>query len=203
MRSRTRLVTLIILAVTFALGLAACGPGAQQVVPTAAIATGAAVESLPTAPLAPGGDQAYPPPAAAPVNPYPSEGEAAMAPTPTVGPYPPPAEEFREPRFRIDRPVAAAATLLTGQAPPNVALAVMDVTYNGTLLGAGRSDENGRFSIPVSGLVGGNRIGVTVGELQQGQTLNQMAEQYYPYRGEGFMNLPNVGLFFDTVLVQP
>jgi len=196
---------MIILALALALALAACGPGAQQAAPTIAAAATGGVESLPTAPAAPAGDTlAYPPPAdVAPANPYPSEGEAALPPTPTVGPYPPPAEEFREPRFRIDQPVAAGATLLTGQAPPNVALAVMDVTYNGTLLGAGRSDETGRFSIPVSGLVSGNRIGVTVGELQQGQTLNQMAEQYYPYRGEGFMNLPNVGLFFDTVLVEP
>ena len=79
----------------------------------------------------------------------------------------------------------------------------MDVTYNGQLLGTGRSDEAGRFSIPVSGLVEGNRIGIGIGELAEGQTLNQMAEQYFPYRGEGFMNLPNVGIFFETILVGP
>lgn len=206
MRLRIQPVTLLIVAALLMSALAACGPSAQQAAPTVASApatTGA--EALPTVPSAPAGeDTSYPPPAVVEtVNPYPAEGEAAMGPTPTVGPYPPPPEEFREPRFRIDQPVAASATQVTGQAPPNVALAVLDVTYNGSLLGTGRSDENGRFTIPVSGLVEGNRIGVTIGELQEGQTLNQMAEQYYPYRGEGFMNLPNVGIFFDTVQVQP
>jgi hypothetical protein len=154
-----------------------------------------------TAPPADAAAGAYPPPTPAPADPYPADGQAA----PTVAPaaYPPAAETFQEPRFRFDQPIAANATTITGQAPPNVALAIMDVTYNGALLGSGRSDDNGRFDIPVSGLVGGNRIGITVGELSAGQTLNQMAEQYFPYRGEGFMNLPNVGIFFDTVLVEP
>jgi hypothetical protein len=31
----------------------------------------------------------------------------------------------------------------------------------------------------------------------------QTAEMYFPYRGEGFQNLPNVGVFYDTTLVQP
>ena len=66
-----------------------------------------------------------------------------------------------------------------------------------------RSDDSGRFTIPVTGLVAGNRIGLAVGELVEGQTLSQMAEQFFPYRGEGFMNLPNVGIFFDTVQVAP
>ncbi len=79
----------------------------------------------------------------------------------------------------------------------------MDITYNGAVLGTGNSDDSGRFSIPVSGMIEGNRIGLTVGALAAGQTLEQMAESYFPYRGEGFMNLPNLGIFFDTTIVSP
>ena len=149
--------------------------------------------------------EGYPAPAVVVETPesYPAPGEGVPPVTPPTGAYPPAEETFQEPRFRLDQPVAATATTVTGQAPPGVPLAIMDVTYNGTLLGTGRSDDNGQFSIPVSGLVAGNRIGISVAELTAGQSLNQMAEMYFPHRGEGFMNLPNVGIFFDTTLVQP
>ncbi len=210
MRSKTysqMMITLFVLAAVMAVA-AACGPTTPQT--TATVESAPVLESastevvvLPTVP--PAGGESYPPPAAPveTVNPYPAEGEAALPPTVAPAAYPPAEETFQEPRFRIDQPVAANATTITGQAPPGTALALMDVTYNGMLLGTGRSDESGLFTIPVSGLVAGNRIGLGIGELAEGQTLNQMAEQYYPYRGEGFMNLPNVGIFFDTVQVSP
>lgn len=210
MRSRIHsklIITLLVLAASLAIA-AACGPTTPQTPATPAASTPALesaptdVAILPTAP--PAGGESYPAPAAVEtVNPYPGEGQAALPPTMPPEAYPPAEETFQEPRFRIDPPVAANATTITGQAPPGVALAIMDVTYNGVLLGSGRSDDSGRFTIPVSGLVAGNRIGLTVGELAEGQTLNQMAEQYYPHRGEGFMNLPNVGIFFDTIQVSP
>ncbi len=151
-----------------------------------------------TAPAAPD-EGAYP--AAESVNPYPAEGEGA-APAES---YPAPATEeaLLEPRFRIDQPVTAATTTITGQAPPNLVLAILDVSYGGVPLGSGRSDAEGGFAIPVSGLTAGNRIGLAIGELPEGMDIAQTAETYFPYRGEGFQNLPNLGVFYDTTLVQP
>lgn len=195
-----RTIFLMILVLCAAALLVGCGSAAPPASPTlesaAEVLVTAAVAPTTTAPAA---GEAYPPPTAAPAEAYPAEGQA----TATPAPYPPAAETFLEPRFRFDQPVSVTAAAINGQAPPNTSLAILDVTFNGVLLGTGRSGEDGRFSIPVSGLVEGNRIGVSVGELAEGQTLNQMAEQYFPYRGEGFMNLPNVGIFFDTVLVGP
>lgn len=205
MRSRTlSLAFLLICAIAALILLTACGGGAPeaaatiQSAPAAAVGTAAAPLDVPTA-TAPAAGEAYPPATPVPADPYPAEGQATAAPAA----YPPAEETFLEPRFRFDQPVSVSATTINGQAPPNTPLAIMDVTFNGVLLGTGRSGEDGRFSIPVSGLVEGNRIGIGIGELAEGQTLNQMAEQYFPYRGEGFMNLPNVGIFFDTVLVGP
>jgi hypothetical protein len=110
-------------------------------------------------------------------------------------------EPFKEPRFRFDQPLQAGATTVSGQAPPDVALAIADITFNGAILGSGRSDSDGRFSIPVSPLPGDHRIGLTVAELRPGQTISEMSDEYYPYRGDGFMNLPNIGVFFETALV--
>ena len=209
MRSRiqhqSRISLLAVLAAL--LLLVACGSGAQQAAPTAESAPG--LESAPTgdaaSPTLPPADAAgesYPAPdAAAPVDPYP--GSQSPPPTSEPAAYPPAEEVFQEPRFRIDQPVSAGATEITGQAPPDTALAIIDITFNGAVLGSGRSDANGLFAIPVTGLVEGNRIGVGVGELAASQTIEQMAEFYFPYRGEGFMNIPNVGIYFDTALVGP
>ncbi len=209
MRSRIQHPSLISLLAILAalLLLVACGSGTQQAAPTAESAPG--LESAPTqdavSPTLPPADAAgegYPAPeAAAPVDPYP--GSESPAPTSEPAAYPPAEEVFQEPRFRIDQPVSAGATEITGQAPPDTALAIIDISFNGAVLGSGRSDANGLFAIPVTGLVEGNRIGVGIGELAAGQTLEQMAEFYFPYRGEGFMNIPNVGIYFDTTLVNP
>lgn len=194
------------------LALAACGPTAPAASPTVGSDAADQIDqtapeagALPTAALSETGGEAYPGPAAVveSTNPYPGEGDAALPATTVPEAYPPVEEPFQEPRFRIDQPVSASASAVTGQAPPDTAIVVIDVSYNGATLGTGRSDANGRFAIPVTGLVEGNRIGLGVGELVAGQTIEQMAEFYFPYRGEGFMNLPNVGIFFDTTTVVP
>ncbi|MBK7217416.1 MAG: hypothetical protein IPH95_10270 [Candidatus Promineofilum sp.] len=205
MRSQTKLAPfLIVCLLAVALLAVACGGAATTTTPTIAAteAAGGALatsELTATAPAAPV-DGSYPAPVAESAGAYPAEGEAAVAEA-----YPPPAAEdtFLEPRFRIDQPVTVATTTLTGQAPPNLTLAVLDVTYNGAPLGMGQSDANGAFSIPVSGLVAGNRIGLAIGALPEGMDIAQTAEMYFPHRGEGFQNLPNVGVFYDSTLVQP
>ncbi len=120
-------------------------------------------------------------------------------------PYPPPHSveyEFQEPRFRIDVPQVESNLTVTGQAPPNLPIAIIDVTFNGVVLGSGVSDDNGNFSIDVSALQQGNRIGITFSELEPDKSFDDMAIYYFPYRGNGFMNIPNVGIFFDTTLVE-
>ena len=128
-------------------------------------------------------------------------------PSPTAVPdvYPPPpeaSEVFEEPRFRFDLPVAPGSTTISGEAPPGLSLAIADVTFNGAVLGIGSSDGNGRFTINVQPLPEGHRIGITFAELEQGKTYAEMSEEYYPHRGDGFMNLPNVGIFLETLLVE-
>lgn len=209
MRSQTRQAQILLLCLlTVALLAAACGGAATTTTPTLPAATEAAPDggalaasdATATPPAAPGGD-AYPAPDVAVVDPYPAEGEAALP----AESYPVPAAEetFLEPRFRIDQPVTTATTTITGQAPPNLTLAVLDVTYGGSPLGIGQSDANGAFAISVSGLTAGNRIGLAIGALPEGMDIAQTAEMYFPHRGEGFQNLPNIGVFYDTTLVEP
>ena len=203
-------LTLLGVAITFLLLLAACGPAAtpdstpiiesDQNLPvvvseaegdSGAESTGEAAYPPPVTVEIPGVEEAYP------VIPPP--------PIPTTVPesYPSTEEVFAEPRFRFDGPLKAGSTTVSGQAPPDLALAIVDITFNGVLLGTGVSDADGRFTIGVSPLPDGNRVGVTFAELQPGKTLADMSYEYFPHRGENFMNLPNVGIYFETALVEP
>jgi hypothetical protein len=139
---------------------------------------------------------------------YPSTGEAVGYPPigATAGvndsPYPPPIQTDK-PRFQLDLPLSAGATTVSGQAPDSLPLAIVDVTFGGVILGTGESGEDGRFSIPVTPLTEGHRIGVTITEYEPGITVEEIAEIYFPYRGEGFINVPNFGVFYDSALTQP
>ncbi len=193
----------LFVALLAALLLVACGGTTPQVVPTLESAP-ADAGALPTVPPADAGGQGYPAPTSASSDePYPAVVIPTVPSTLTPSSYPAVEEVFQEPRFRIDQPVSVSTTEITGQAPPNTSLAVLDISYNGAVLGLGRSDDSGRFSVPVTGLIEGNRIGLGIGELAPGQSIEEMAEFYFPYRGEGFMNIPNLGIYFDTALVAP
>lgn len=208
-----RLMGLVGLLLGLTLFVAACGtaPSAESGAP--AVESEVAQDSSPTVtPVSQEGEtpanpaqESYPPPPPpipSPQGEYPVATEPPATATPSV--YPPPATEeaFAEPRFRID-PVSAGDAVVTGQAIPGMALAVIDVSYAGSTLGTGRADNEGRFSIPVQNLVEGNRLGIAFGELENGMSVADMSIKYYPHRGEGFRNLPNVGIILDSLLIQP
>jgi hypothetical protein len=118
--------------------------------------------------------------------------------------YPAPvaSEEFKEPRFRFDLPLTEGSTSASGQSPPNLAITIVDITFNGVVLGSGVSNDDGRFNVSVQPLPQGHRIGITFADLPPEKSFNDVSMELYPHRGDGFMNLPNVGIFFDTALVE-
>ncbi len=108
-----------------------------------------------------------------------------------------------KPRFQFATEPTAGMTMLEGSAPPNLSLAVIDITFNGVVLGQGISDSEGRFAISVTPLPAGHRVGIGLATLEEGKTYEQSVEELFPYRGENFMNIPNVGIYFETAMVQP
>lgn len=206
-----------VLGLILLLVLAACGasaPAPDQPQQSAPPASDGATPGA-SAPLSNEGvgtsEEAYPVATAVPEEPadppgsYPPAEQPTPIPTATMpAEYPAngSTEQFLEPRFRLDLPLEPGATLVTGQAPPGLALIVADVTYNGEVLGSGVAGDDARFSIEVAPLRPGNRVGVTFGEIEAGLSLVEMAEKYYQYRGEGFTNIPNVGIFYDSALVN-
>ncbi|MCB0037026.1 MAG: hypothetical protein KDE51_23510 [Anaerolineales bacterium] len=119
--------------------------------------------------------------------------------------YPPPSEvpiATDGVRFSFASDTKAGDTVVRGTAPPNLSIAILDITLNGVVLGQGVSDADGNFEISVSPLPASRRIGLAFARLEDGLTLSEMGDKYYPYRGDGFMNLPNVGLFMETMLIE-
>jgi hypothetical protein len=115
---------------------------------------------------------------------------------------PPPTLRGDEVPFRLDKPIVAGATAVTGSGPAGVPILLEDVTFMGALLGQGTVGQDGRFSFSVPALEAGHRLGVTLGDISGTQWT---PEQFHSpgYWGEGAMQAPNVGFFFDTAQVQP
>jgi hypothetical protein len=203
---------LILSALVLLIVVSACGPSAEQTSNEPAEGQVSEATAVPPnveveAPAYPAADSYPPSLSIVPqvTEAYPIETLPPPSPTPVPDIYPPPTVEevFAEPRIRLDLPVSAGDTVITGQAPAGLSLAVIDVTYNGALLGQGKTGDDERFSIAVNGLVQGNRLGLTFGELEAGMSIADMSIKYYPYRGEGFMNIPNVGVILDSTLIEP
>jgi hypothetical protein len=214
----SRQILLLFMLVLLLATTAACGPSTEpaDVAATQTQVEEPTVESMPAEEEAQPADEvqgdaaqeSYPPqpPTRAILEEnYPAETPVPPTATPFPEVYPPPTvtEVFAEPRIRLDLPVTVNATEVSGTAPPGLALAAVDVTYNGALLGSGTTGRDGRFTIPVEGLIEGNRLGLTFSELEDGLSMADMSIKYFPHRGEGFMNLPNVGIMLDTTLIQP
>jgi hypothetical protein len=102
--------------------------------------------------------------------------------------------------FRLDKPVAAGATQVTGSGTPEVPIILYNVTFMGAVLGQSTVDGNGRFSVTVPPLEANVRIGVGLGDLAG---TRWTADHFLApgFRGDESTNVPNVGYFLDTVQV--
>jgi len=173
----------------------ACGPtDPDETVPT---------EEIQTTPLTSSTEAAYP--ISTPiVAEYPAPVYDAQAANESG--YPAPAEPGPRvdpsERFQFDLPLAANSTIVSGNAAKNLPLAIVDVTFAGVILGSGQSDENGRFEIPVTPLPEGHRIGIALASLEPDVEFQDKLTELYPYRGDGYMMLPDIGVFFDTAMTE-
>lgn len=191
--------------------LTACGP-APTAQPSTPEADEETVTGEATATLAPEPQETEPPAVAAeegyPAAPTTDPNAAYPEPeTSEASAYPPPATEGATggplgPVFELE-PAQAGDTTVSGVGPVDVQIAIANVTFAGEMLGTGRSDEEGNFSISVEPLTEGHRIGVSIIPQDASSTAQDVAQEYFAYRGDDYMNLPNVGVFFDTITVSP
>ncbi|MBN1872770.1 MAG: hypothetical protein JXA33_00955 [Anaerolineae bacterium] len=110
-----------------------------------------------------------------------------------------------EPKFRINEPLTAGTTQVSGQGPANTPIVIVDVTMSALPLGSAIITTDGTFVIDlVEPLILNHRIGIAAGMV--GGTPEPSTEAYIeslkPYRGDGFMNVPYIGVIFASALVE-
>ncbi|MGH2537432.1 MAG: hypothetical protein ACRDHL_08575 [Candidatus Promineifilaceae bacterium] len=122
---------------------------------------------------------AYPPPSRAPQEP------AA---------YPPPSEASGT-LLAFDRPIEASDIEVSGVGPPGLIVYVVNSTFMGEELGSGVVGDDGTFSIQVAPLPAGIRIGLSADLEASGIDESEVRP------GEGAIQVPQVGNFFDSVVL--
>jgi hypothetical protein len=140
----------------------------------------------------------YPPPA------VPTYANTA-APTVDKG-YPIPPTPKQGPKanvaaFKLDKPIVEGATEITGKGPATVPISIYDVTFFGVLLGSTVINEDGSFSLKVPPLEKGHRVGISLGDLA-GTKWSESSFDDRGFFGEEALQVPNVGFFYDTAMVQ-
>ncbi len=147
------------------------------------------VMGLPTLPAYPGSNQPLPyPPPTIPNAAYPGPMGGS---TGKVVP------------FMLDKPIYAGTTEIRGTGPAGIPIIIGDVTFNGEQLGTGTIGSDGTFVVPLAKPVEkAHRIGVGIGDLKR----TQWASSNFSdpgYFGKEFQQVPMVGFYYDTAMVQP
>lgn len=147
-------------------------------------------------------DTPYPPPPVVEVSdtdPYPPPTIEILP----VDAYPAPESSIAiigDSAFQFNKPIHEGATEITGVGPAGVPILILDITFMGEILGEGLIDDNGTFTINVEPLEKAHRIGISLDNLEGTQWTQ---EDFYgiEFNGEGAMQVPMVGYFYDTIIV--
>lgn len=103
--------------------------------------------------------------------------------------------------FLIKTPVKQGATKVSGTGPANIPIALADITFNGEILSTAVVGEDGNFTFEVKPLESGHRIGVGLANLEGTPWVSGNFNDP-GFKGNQAMSIPNIGFFFDTVIVE-
>jgi hypothetical protein len=108
------------------------------------------------------------------------------------------------PKFAFDA-LTAGATTITGQGPAGIPIIIVDVSLTGEVRGDGFIDSEGNFDIALSmPLITGHRMGIMAGTTtaMTPEEIQHYVQQLRHWMGDHAMNLPHVGLLFETAMVE-
>jgi hypothetical protein len=79
---------------------------------------------------------------------------------------------------------------------------LLDITFGGSLLALGVIDQDGRFKLELNKpLEAHHRIGITLGDLS-GTGWQPQDFRHKGFYGDGALNIPQIGFFFDTCMIR-
>lgn len=111
-------------------------------------------------------------------------------------PYPDPVSPQDGTLVALNRPIRRDDGVINGVGVPGLTVFLVNVTSMGEPLGSGVIDDDGMFAVDVGDLESGIQIGLAADIVGFGL----MADDIIP--GEGEMSIPQVGYFYDTVVVR-
>lgn len=152
--------------------------------------------------ISPDGELPYPPPP----QDIATQTESYPPPSPTseVASYPPPEQQTAVksggPPIQLDKPLKEGSTVITGSGPANLPILIVDVTFMREILAETVIGEDGTFSINLTALSKDHRIGIALSNLEgtKWENVDLNASGFF---GEGALQVPTVGFFYDTALV--
>jgi hypothetical protein len=104
--------------------------------------------------------------------------------------------------FRLNKPVLEGSTEVSGTGPAGLPIIIADVTFMGEELGRGQIDANGSFTITLlKPLEKDHQIGVGLNDLQDTQWASEPFSDP-GFFGDEYAQVPMVGFFYDTTMVQ-
>jgi hypothetical protein len=127
-----------------------------------------------------------------------------MTPTPANS-YPALASQTPDPKaiaMRLDLPLKAGATTVTGNAPAGIVVSIQNITTMGDELGSGVVGPDNRFTVTVVPLEANVRLGLFVKDVgSSGKNPDDFNND--AYKGPNPLMVPSVGYYQDTASVTP
>jgi hypothetical protein len=161
------------------------------IVPTTAVAT-----INPAYPTPPQMNPSYPAPTQS-VNNQPNNSY----PAPPASPTPRKGTNVMLVPFRINKPVLAGATTVTGTGPADIPVTLANLSLMGEILGETTVQPDCSFTIQLNKPIENNTwIGITHSDLKGTKWIPQDF-QNPGFRSDGAQQVPQVGFFYDTTTV--
>ena len=150
-------------------------------------------------------DAAYPPPTTQ-ASQAPSDQQAgateAAYPAPPTTPIQDQTSNADVTPFKFDKPVVEGTTEITGVGPVGVPIMLTDITSNPQLLANAIISSSGKFTFKVAkALVKGQRLGLGLVNLKDSPWVDKNFVDP-GFQGTEPTQIPNVGVFYDTAVVQ-
>lgn len=140
------------------------------------------------------------PTAAPPLSSPPVTQGGDTPPYPIETPTPEPTPEGAVP-FVLEA-AHAGDVVVRGTGLAGVPIGLLDVTMAGTVMAQTVIRNDGTFEFQVPPLEAGHRLGILLGNLEgTGWVVEDFRHE--AYFGPGVQNVPLIGFFFDTTMVQP
>jgi hypothetical protein len=96
----------------------------------------------------------------------------------------------------LNKPISVGDTSITGYGPVGLPVQIINITFMGEQLGAGVVGADGTFSIPVTPISNGIRIGL----LANLDSIQLTSNDVLP--GDEAINIPQVGYFIDSSVIR-